>query len=97
MAGVTGSTTVERREDGYVLLDGGEEVVRLAVEPAGEGVLALTHTTTLEDRQGEGLAGRLVGAVLEDLRQQGLRLRPDCAYVASYLERHPEQQDLVAG
>jgi len=90
-------TTVDRREDCYVLLDGDEEVVVMAFEPAGEGVLALTHTITREDRQGEGLAGRLVGEVLDELRARGLRLRPDCAYVASYLERHPDQQDLVAG
>lgn len=92
---MSGQTTVDRRDDGYVLLDGDEEVVVMAAEPAGEGVVALTHTVTRDDRQGEGLAGRLVAAVLDDLRERGLRLRPDCAYVASYLEDHPEQQDLV--
>ncbi len=97
MARMATQTTVDRREDSYVLLDGDEEVVVLAFEPAGEGVVALTHTVTREDRQGEGLAGRLVGAVLDDLRGRGLHLRPDCAYVASYLEDHPDQQDLVAG
>ena len=96
MARMDGTTTVDRREDCYVLLDGDEEVVVLAFEPVDEGVVALTHTVTREDRQGEGLAGRLVGAVLDDLRERGLHLRPDCAYVASYLEEHPDQQELIA-
>jgi predicted GNAT family acetyltransferase len=38
----------------------------------------------------------LVEGAVRDLRQRGLRLIPICPYVRSWLERHPEQRDLVA-
>ncbi|GAA2030352.1 GNAT family N-acetyltransferase [Pseudokineococcus marinus] len=91
------TTTVERRGDGYVLLEEGRELVQLVGRPVDDDVVALVSTETDLDRQGEGLAGRLVGAAMDDLRQRGLRVRPDCPYVAAWLERHPDQQDLVAG
>jgi predicted GNAT family acetyltransferase len=46
--------------------------------------------------QGQGLAAALVAQALDWARQQGLRVRPTCSYVASYMRRHPETQDLLA-
>ncbi|MEJ5946160.1 GNAT family N-acetyltransferase [Pseudokineococcus basanitobsidens] len=87
---------VQRRDDGWVLVEDGVEVARVAAEPAGDGVVALTHTSTDPDRRGEGLAGLLVAGALADLRADDLRVRPDCPYVASWLEDHPDEKDLVA-
>lgn len=61
-----------------------------------EAVRAFTHTEVAEAFEGRGLAGRLVGAALEDARARGLQVVPICPFVASYLERHPEHLDLVA-
>jgi predicted GNAT family acetyltransferase len=30
-------------------------------------------------------------------RAEGLKVRPVCGYVASYMRRHPQTQDLLAG
>ena len=35
-------------------------------------------------------------AALDDIRARGLRMRPFCPFVKSYLERHPEYDDLIA-
>jgi uncharacterized protein len=37
-----------------------------------------------------------VAGALDDIRERGLRLIPICPFVRSYLERHPEQADVVA-
>ncbi|HEX6016891.1 MAG TPA: N-acetyltransferase, partial [Burkholderiaceae bacterium] len=37
-----------------------------------------------------------VRAALDHARTNGLRVRPACSYVRTYLRRHPEAQDLVA-
>ena len=41
------------------------------------------------------VAADLVQAALDFARSQGLRVRPTCSYVASYMQRRPETQDLL--
>lgn len=61
-------------------------------------VLVLHHTEVPPALQGLGLAGLLVQAALAWARDNGLRVQPTCSYVAAYMKRHPETQDLlVAG
>lgn len=62
-----------------------------------DGVLELVHTEVDSAFQGRGLAAILARAALDDARAAGQRVVPSCAYVASFIERHPEYRDLVAG
>jgi predicted GNAT family acetyltransferase len=57
--------------------------------------IVFTHTEVLPDYEGQGLAGKLVGHALQASADTGLRVVPLCPYVAKYIERHPEFQDLV--
>jgi uncharacterized protein len=59
--------------------------------------IALVHTEVFPEHQGRGIAERLAAFALDDARRRGLRVIPICPYVRAYLERHPEDQDLVAG
>jgi predicted GNAT family acetyltransferase len=59
------------------------------------GVMAITHTGVPRALEGRGLAARLVQAALAHARAEGLRVRPVCSYVATYMRRHPETQDLL--
>ena len=61
-----------------------------------DGVMWITHTETPPELQGRGLAARVVRAALDHARAKGLKVRPACSYVRTYLRRHPELQDLVA-
>jgi len=61
-----------------------------------DGVMWLTHTETPPALRGHGLAAQVVRAALDHARAHGLRVRPACSYVRTYLRRHPEAQDLVA-
>ena len=61
-----------------------------------DGVMWLTHTETPPALQGHGLAARVVRAALDHARAHGLKVRPACSYVRTYLRRHPEVQDLLA-
>jgi uncharacterized protein len=58
-------------------------------------VLMATHTGVPAALRGRGLAAELVRALLEHARAQGLKVRPDCSYVETYMQRHPETQDLL--
>lgn len=58
-------------------------------------VLRLFHTEVPHRLEGRGIAGALVRAALEYVRANGLRVEPACSYVATYMKRHPETQDLL--
>lgn len=68
----------------------------LAVYERRGDVLAFTHTEVPEALEGRGIASRLIRGALADVRAQGLKILPLCSFVAAYLERHPEERDLVA-
>jgi predicted GNAT family acetyltransferase len=57
--------------------------------------ITFTHTLVPEALEGRGLAGTIVKAALDHARAENLEVVPQCAYVASYIKRHPEYQDLV--
>ena len=58
--------------------------------------LVMPHTLVPPAVGGRGIAAALVAATLEWARGEGLRVRPTCSYVATYMRRHPETQDLLA-
>ena len=58
--------------------------------------VAFTHTEVPQAAQGQGVAAQLVKFALDDARENGLTVIPQCPYVARYIERHPEYADLVA-
>lgn len=60
-----------------------------------EGSLVITHTLVPDELSGQGLAGHMTKTVLDGAREQGLKVVPICPYVAAYIRRHPEYQDLV--
>ena len=63
---------------------------------AREGdLIALQHTEVPPALEGQGIARRLVQAVLDDVRARGLTVIPNCPYVRSFLRKHPSYRDLV--
>jgi len=60
----------------------------------GDTIL-FTHTEVPPHLQGRGIASRLVRGALEAVRTRGLKVVPLCSFVADYIRRHKEVQDLV--
>ncbi len=55
-----------------------------------------THTLVPPELEGHGVGTRLVAGALADVRARGLKIVPQCPFVAAYVERHPETRELVA-
>jgi predicted GNAT family acetyltransferase len=58
--------------------------------------MIFTHTLVPPELRGRGVAEQLVRAALADARVAGRKVVPACSYVARFIERHKEYQDLVS-
>ena len=61
-----------------------------------EGVLDLIHTEVPPEHEGKGYGSVLARWILDHCRAEGLKVIPSCPYIAAFLARHPEYDDLVA-
>lgn len=68
----------------------------LAYSLPQEGVIDFTHTYVAEELRGKGLAEALAKAGLAYARQEGLKVRTSCKFMAGYVRQHPEYQELLA-
>ena len=61
------------------------------------GPIVFTHTEVLPAAEGRGVGRGLARGALDDVRRRGLKLIAECEFIAAFLERHPEDRDLIAG
>jgi predicted GNAT family acetyltransferase len=57
--------------------------------------LVFTRTFVPPELRGRGVAEKLVRTALEDARQAGKKVVPQCSYVAVFIRRNPEFQALT--
>lgn len=61
----------------------------------GRYTLDLVHTEVPEELQDQGIGSSLVDAALNHARANGLKVIPSCPFVAAYVERHTEWEDII--
>ncbi|MFT3779155.1 MAG: GNAT family N-acetyltransferase [Ottowia sp.] len=59
------------------------------------GGIAYLHTVVPPALEGRGIGSRLVKHALDYAAAEGLKVRPDCSFVKTYIDRHPEYQGLL--
>ncbi len=58
--------------------------------------IVFTHTLVPPELEGRGIASAIAQHALDDARAKHLKVVPQCPYVASFIKRHPESEDLLA-
>ncbi|HTZ89445.1 MAG TPA: GNAT family N-acetyltransferase [Alloacidobacterium sp.] len=58
-------------------------------------VITFTHTEVPASLNGRGIETALVKASLDYAVKQGLRVVPQCPFVADYIDAHPQYQSIV--
>jgi predicted GNAT family acetyltransferase len=89
---ITNQTSRQR----YELAVGGTLAAVAEYRPRG-GNIEFVHTEVVPQYEGKGLAQQLAQHALDDVRSQGRKAVVSCSYMAKYIERHPQYQDLLAG
>ena len=62
----------------------------------GDGVITLNHAEVPRELEGRGVGSKLVRATLDQVRSEGLKVVPRCSFVAAFITRNAEYQDLLA-
>jgi predicted GNAT family acetyltransferase len=73
--------------------DGHTAYLYYRLEP---GVITLVHTEVPPELGGRGVGSTLVRGALEAIRRKGLKVVAKCPFVAAYMGKHPEFNDLIA-
>jgi uncharacterized protein len=80
-------------------------VFRASVDGRAAGIVAyrqdgdvydLLHTEVDDAFEGQGVGSELVHQVLGEIRAAGARVRPSCPFVRRYVQRHPDEADVVS-
>ena len=59
--------------------------------------ITFVHTSVPKELSGRGIGSILAKGALEGVRKRGLRVVAKCPFIAGYIDKHPELQDLLAG
>ena len=82
-----------RAEQEFTLDVDGETAVA-AYQREGDTIV-FTHTLVPPRIEGRGVGSRLIRGALDAARDQGLKVVPQCPFVRTYIDRHPEYRDLL--
>jgi uncharacterized protein len=74
-------------------LDGVVAVVDYRI---AQDTVTFTHVGVPSEIEGRGVGTGLVQAALKAARERGWQVVPRCPFVAAYMRKHPEVQDLLA-
>jgi predicted GNAT family acetyltransferase len=85
----------DNKERSRFELDVGEEAAFASYRLTPSAVI-ITHTETPRALRGRGIASTLVKGALDLIRRDGRKVIAGCGFVVDYLEKHPEDADLVA-
>lgn len=73
-----------------------EEPAVLAYDKKPDGTLDLHHTAVPSSLEGQGVGSQLVRYAIDHARAEGVKIIPTCSFVRGWLDRHPDQADVVA-
>jgi predicted GNAT family acetyltransferase len=68
----------------------------LGYRPIADRTIELVHTEVPDAAAGQGIGGKLAQAAFSWARQTGTMLVVTCPFVQKWLERHPDERDLVS-
>ena len=86
-----------QKETGRIYAEKEGKLIAEITFPEEDGVAVIDHTFVDGSLRGQGVAGQLVRAAADQIRDQGKKARAVCTYARAWFDRHPEQADLLEG
>ena len=74
----------------------GGEVAGYAEYELGPDQIVFTHTVVADQYEGQGVGSALARGALDDVRSTGgHRVVPQCRFIKSWIDKHPDYEDLL--
>ncbi len=73
----------------------GDRVAGYVTYSVTGGRIVLLHIEFEPEYQGQGLGNVLARGILDDVRDRGVQVVPRCPFMAKWIRRNPEYDDLV--
>lgn len=72
----------------YMNNEAGEVIAEVTFPETAPGVFTIDHTIVDPCLQGQGVAGKLVQAAVDEIKLRGGRVEATCSYAVKWLEKH---------
>lgn len=66
----------------------------LSYQKPQENIMDFQHTVVPKEFSGQGIAGKLVKAGLEEAQKTNSKVIPTCSYVKGFFDKNPQYQNL---
>jgi predicted GNAT family acetyltransferase len=60
-----------------------------------DGVITFIHTEVPPELGGKGIGSKLIKGALDQVRTEHLKVIAQCPFVKAYIDKHPEEADLL--
>jgi predicted GNAT family acetyltransferase len=80
----------------FEIIADGEAAGFSAYRLRGDDAITFTHTQIEPKFAGKGLGSQLARGALDQTRARGQRVYAQCPFIAGFIDRHAEYQDLLA-
>lgn len=88
---------IQTEQNRVFVMDASQNVIAQVTFPAvKDGVVNIDHTFVDESLRGQGVAGQMMQAVANQLREQQQKAILTCSYAIKWFEKHPEYANLKA-
>jgi uncharacterized protein len=74
----------------------GDEVAMIQYQRS-DGIISYTHAEVPKAFEGRGIATKMAFTAMEYARENGLKVRALCPFVADYVHKHPEYHSITQG
>jgi predicted GNAT family acetyltransferase len=79
----------------FILDENKNEIAYVSFPLVEEGVVEIDHTYVNESLRGLGIAGKLMDAAYEVIKQSNLKAKLSCSYAIKYFEKNTDKQDIL--
>lgn len=81
---------------GFFIDAGGQRLAEMTYEKERPGVIVLDHTWVSGELRGQGMARRLLDALVAWARESQTRVVPTCSYAVKVFREDPSIRDVLA-